>query len=71
MKWGGKNNLNFPYQEMKELKGMYFDHDFYVVVLLVNYVVQKMRRWVTNTISLHRLTNFLLLFICFKLVLSF
>ena len=32
-----------------ELKGMHLIHDFYVVV--GNYVVQKMRRRVTNTIS--------------------
>ena len=45
-----------------------FGEQFYV--LLVNNAVQKMRKWVTNTISLYKLTNVLLLFICFKLVLS-
>ena len=48
------------------LKGMNLDHDFYV--LLVNNVMQKMRRRVTKTIFLYKLTNFLLLFICFKLL---
>ena len=46
-------------------KGMNLNHDFYL--LLVNNVLQKMRRWVTNTISLYKLTNVLLLSICFKL----
>ena len=49
---------------MIDLNGMNLDHDFYV--LLVNNVVQKMRTRVTNTISLYPL-----LFICFKLLLSF
>ena len=35
------------------------------MMLLVNNVVQKMRTRVTNTISLYKLTNILLLFICF------
>ena len=36
------------------------------MMLLVNNVVEKMRRRVTNTISLYSLNNDLLLFICFK-----
>ena len=48
---------------------MYLNHNFYVE-LLVNNVVQKMRRWVTNTIFLYKLTNVLLSFICFKLVMK-
>ena len=48
-----------------ELKGMHLNHDFYVVV------GKQMRRLVTNTKSLYKLTNVLLLFISFKLVLSF
>ena len=40
------------------------DHDFHVVVS------KKMRTPVTNTISLYKLTNVLLLFICFKLVMT-
>ena len=36
-------------------------------LLLVNFVVQKMRTQVTNTISIYKLTNALLLLICFKL----
>ena len=43
-----------------EQKGMTFDHDFYVVV----------GTQVTNTISLHKLTNTHLLLICFKLVMK-
>ena len=45
-----------------EQKGMTFDHDFYVVV-----GKQKLRTQVTKTISLYKLTNALLLLICFKL----
>ena len=41
------------------------------MLMLVNNAVQKMRKRVTNTISLYKLTNVLLLFICFKLVLNF
>ena len=46
--------------------GIDLNHDFYVVV--GKNVVQKMRRQVTNTISLDKFTNVLLLFICFELV---
>ena len=49
-------------------KGMNLDHDLYEI--LVNNVVQKMRKRVTNTISLYRLTYGLLLFICLKLVMK-
>ena len=52
---------------MIELKGMHLNHDFYVVVGIQ--CRTEMRRRVTNTISLYELTNVLLLFICFKLVL--
>ena len=38
--------------------------------LLVNNVVQKMHRRVNNTISLYKLTNVFLLFICLKYFLS-
>ena len=39
--------------------------------LFVNNVVPQMRKRVTNnTISLYKLTNVLLLFICFKLVIK-
>ena len=48
---------------------MNLDHDFYV--LFVNNVEQKMRRRVTNPLSLYKLTNALLLFICFKLIFKF
>ena len=51
-----------------KLKGMNLDHEFYVK--FVNNVVQKLRRRVTNTISLYDLTNVLSLFICFKLVMK-
>ena len=44
-------------------KGIDLNHDFYVVV------GKQCRTRVTNTISLYKLTNVLLLFICFKLVL--
>ena len=47
---------------------MTFDHDF--MLLLVNNVVQKMRTQVTNIMSLYKLTNALLLLICFKLVMK-
>ena len=40
------------------------------MLLLVNNVVQKMRTQVINTISLYKLTNALLLLICFKLVIK-
>ena len=49
-----------------ELKGMHLNQDFYVVV--GKQCRQKMRRRVTNTISLYKLTNVHLSFICFKLV---
>ena len=51
-----------------EQKGMPFDHDFYVVV--VKQCRTGMRTQVTNTISLYKLTNALLLLICFKLVMK-
>ena len=54
-----------------ELKGMHLNHDFYVAVAMVNNVALKMRRMITNTISLYELSNVLLLFICFKLVIGF
>ena len=38
------------------------------MLLLVNNVVKKMVTRVTNTISLYKLSNVLLSFICFKLV---
>ena len=38
------------------MKGMNLDHEFYV--MLIKRVVQKMRRWVTNTIYLYKLTIF-------------
>ena len=44
-------------------KGTTLDHDFYVVV-------QKMRTQVTNTISLYKITNALLLLIFLKLVMK-
>ena len=44
-------------------EGTTFDHDFYVVV-------QKMRTQVTNTISLYKITNALLLLIFLKLVMK-
>ena len=47
---------------------MPFDHDFYVVV--VKQCRTGMRTQVTNTISLYKLTNALLLLICFKLVMK-
>ena len=40
------------------------------MLLLVNNVVQKMCMQVTNTISLHKLTNAFLLLICFKLAIK-
>ena len=40
------------------------------MLLLVNNVLHKMRTRVTNTISLYKLTNALLLLICFKLVMK-
>ena len=46
-------------------KGMNFNHNFYVGKQCRR---KKMRRRVTNTISLHKLTNVLLSYICFKLV---
>ena len=51
-----------PIQLMKQ-KGMIT----IFMLLLVNNVVQKTRTQVTNTISLYKLTNALLLLICFKL----
>ena len=40
-----------------------------LMLLLVNIFMQKMHKWVTNTISLYKSTSDLLLFICcFKLV---
>ena len=50
-------------------KGMHLNHDFYVVV--GKHCCTKMHTRVTDTISLYKLTNALLLLICFKLVLSF
>ena len=47
-------------------KGMYLNHDFYVVVGKQCHT--KNAYTVTNTISLYKLTDVLLLFICFKLV---
>ena len=47
---------------------MTFDHDF--LLLLANNVVQKMRTEVTNTISLYKLSNALLLLICVKLIIK-
>ena len=41
-------------------KGTTFDHN----------VIQKMRTQVTNTISLYKLINALLLLMCFKLVIK-
>ena len=58
-------NFDFP---GTSLKGMLLNHDFYV--LLVNNVVQEMRRRITNTISLYKLANVLSLFIYFKLVMK-
>ena len=52
-----------------EQKGMTFDHDFYVVVGK-QCRTEKMRTQVTNTISLYKLTNALLLLICFKLLMK-
>ena len=49
-------------------KGIDLNHDFYVVV--GRQCLTESTR-VTKTISLYKLTNILLLFICFKLVLSF
>ena len=49
-------------------EGTTFDHNF--MVLLVNNGVQKMCTQVTNTISFYKLTNALLLLICFKLVMK-
>ena len=51
------------------MKGMHLNLEFYVVV--GKQCRTEMCRGVTNTISLCGLTNVLLLFICFKLVLSF
>ena len=51
-----------------EQKGMTFDHDFYVVV---DKQCRTENAYVTNTISLYKLTNVFLLFICSKLVLGF
>ena len=51
---------------MIKLKGMYLNHDFNVVV--GKQCRTEMRRRVTNTTYLCKLINFLLLFICFKLV---
>ena len=50
---------------MLEQKDMHLNHDFYVVV--GKQCRTEMRRWVTNTISLYKLTNVLLIFICFVL----
>ena len=44
------------------------DRNLYV--LLENKVVRRTHRGVTNTISLYTLTNVLLVFICFKLVMK-
>ena len=57
----------FSFSEIEQ-KGMHLNHDFYVVV--GKNVLQKMRRQVTNTISLYKLSNVVLLFICFKLVMK-
>ena len=48
---------------------MHLDNDFYFVVC--KQCRTEMRRWVTNTISLYKLTNVLFLFIYFKLVMKF
>ena len=45
-------------------------HDFYIVVGK-QCRTENMYDVVTNTISLYKLTNVLISFICFKLVLSF
>ena len=46
---------------MMEQKGMTFDHNFYVVV------GKQCFTWVTNMISLYKLTNVFLSFICLDL----
>ena len=51
-----------------EQKGMTFDRDFYVVV--GKQCRTEMRTRVTNTISLYKLSNVLLFFICFRLVIK-
>ena len=51
------------------LKGMHLNHDWYVVVGKQYHTENAYAGH--NTISLYTLTNFLLLFICFKIVLSF
>ena len=56
------------YEMIDDQKGIDLSHNFYVFD--VNNVVQKKRTRVTNTISLYKLTNILLLFICFKLVMK-
>ena len=50
-------------------KGMNLNNDFYIVIALNN-VVQKMRTRVTNIISIYKLINVILIFICFKLVMK-
>ena len=59
------------YLGMIHQKGMHLKIDFYVVVGRQCRTQNVHERRVTNTISLYKLTNVLLLFICFKLVLSF
>ena len=51
-----------------EKKGMHLKHDFYVVV---NKQCSTEIALTGNQLSLYKLTNVHLLFICFKLVLSF
>ena len=51
-------------------EGTTFDHDFYVVVGKQCRTENAYTQVTTNTISLYRLTNALLLLICFKLVMK-
>ena len=50
--------IDHDLKQLTKLKGMNLDHDFYVI--MVNNVVKKMRRWVTHTIPLYKLTDALL-----------